>query len=62
MDRSIKITERNVYGETKFYPACDTSKVLCEVAGTKQVTPSMISILKANGFKIVVAPIASREI
>ena len=62
MDRSIKITERNVYGETKFYPACDTSKVLCEVAGTKQVTPSMISILKANGSKIVVAPVASREI
>lgn len=62
MDKTITITERNVYGETKFYPACDMSRLLCDVAGTKQVTPAMISRVKANGFRVVVAPTASREI
>ena len=62
MDKQISITERNIYGETKFYPACDTSRLLCEVAGTKQVTASIIAICKANGFRVTVAPVAPREI
>lgn len=62
MDKQISITERNVYGETRFYPACDTSRLLCEVAGTKQVTASIIAICKANGFRVTVAPVAPREI
>lgn len=62
MDKTISITERNVYGETKFYPACDMSRLLCDVAGTKQVTASMIACVKANGFRVIVAPVAPREI
>ena len=62
MDKQISITERNIYGETKFYPACDTSRLLCEVAKTKQVTASIIAICKANGFRVIVAPVTPREI
>lgn len=62
MDKQITITERNVYGETKYYPACDMSRLLCEVAGTKQVTRAMIATCKSNGFRVVVAPTQAREI
>ena len=62
MSKLITITERNIYGEIKFYPACETSRLLCDVAGTKQVTASIIAICKANGFRVVVAPTQAREI
>lgn len=55
MDKTITVKARNVYGAIKYYPACDTSRLLCEVAGTSQVTPAMITICKSNGFEITVA-------
>ena len=62
MEKTITITERNVYGETKYYPACDMSRLLCSIARTKQVTLPMIATCKENGFRVVVAPVAPREI
>lgn len=62
MEKTITITERNVYGNAAYYPSCDMSRLLCEIAGTKQVTRQMIATCKANGFRVIVAPTAPREI
>ena len=32
MEKAIAITERNVYGNIAYYPACDMSRLLCEIA------------------------------
>lgn len=62
MEKQITVTERNVYGNLCIYPACEMSKMLCEIAGTKQVTAAMIRTLKGNSFRIVVQPSQAREI
>jgi len=62
MDKTISISEKTIYGETKFYPACDKSRMFCELAGTKQVTNQIIKICKDNGYRVVVATVAAREI
>ena len=40
--RLMEITQKNVYGDIKNYPACDASRLFCQVAGTKTLTPWML--------------------
>lgn len=40
---------RNVYGADLLYPASDTAQMLCEIAGTKTLTPATMATLKAHG-------------
>ena len=48
----IKIKQREVYGVTKFYPACNISQCLVELLGQKVFTMQNIKKLEAIGFKI----------
>jgi len=43
------VEKRSVYGETKIYPICETSKVFAEIAGTKTLTPHTIDCIKRLG-------------
>lgn len=62
MSKTITVKARTIFGAIKYYPACDTSRLLCEIAGTEQVTPSMITICKSNGFEITVAATEARSL
>ena len=49
------ITKQSVYGTTKYYPACEISEALAEIAGTKTLTEQTIKSAKKIGitFEIV---------
>jgi hypothetical protein len=51
---NIQVEIKNVYGVRTVYPACDTSKLLARLAGTKTFTPSAIETIKALGYQIEV--------
>lgn len=52
MDKNLKVKVKDNYGVPAVYPDCDTSKMLCELAGTKTLTGNMLMILKRNGFTL----------
>jgi hypothetical protein len=62
MDKQLTLTEKTVYGQTAYYPACDLSRLLCAVANTKQFTQHIIQAAKTAGYTISVAPVASKTI
>lgn len=53
MTNTIAITLKNVYGETKAYPANDQAQRFANLLGTKTLTPSTIKQIEAMGFAIV---------
>ena len=40
--RTLKIVEKNVYGETRYYPACPDSEAFARIAGTKTLTKRVL--------------------
>jgi len=51
--RTIRITSKNVYGETKYYPACPYSESIARIAGTKTLTESTLREIRDNlGYEI----------
>lgn len=48
----IEVTVKNVYGENKVYPACDTSRKLADLIGTKTFTDRAIQQLRDLGYNI----------
>lgn len=51
-DHQIFVEQRDIYGSTKYYPACNDSKMLAQLAGTKTLTPEALHIIKRLGFII----------
>ncbi len=63
---AIKIRVDRVYGKVTIYPACERSKLLAEIAGTKTLTNYTLALAERMGFDIVEsasaeALIAARE-
>ncbi len=54
MEKKLQVIIKSVYGNDLIYPACDTSKLITELTGTKTLVPHQIKILKKNGFNIEV--------
>lgn len=52
---NITIEIKNVYGCDKFYPACDKSKLIAQLAGTKTLTRHNLNTIKALGYTVSVA-------
>jgi hypothetical protein len=50
----IKVEIRNVYGEQKVYPMCETAKDLAALTGCITLTPHAIQLIKKLGYKITV--------
>ena len=53
---NIIVEIKSVYGTTKIYPVCDTSKLLASIAGTKTLTDDTISKIKQLGYQINIKP------
>ena len=51
MKKELQVMVKNVYGNDLIYPACDTSKMITELTGTKTLVPHQIKILKKNGYR-----------
>jgi|GEM_PF-1649521 len=51
----IHIRLKDVYGETRAYPDCETSQIFARMLGTKTLTPHVLQHIKALGYEIAVA-------
>lgn len=52
MNTQILIELRDVYGETKAYPANDQAKLFAEMLGTKTLTHRNMCLIERLGFTI----------
>lgn len=48
----IKVTIRNVYGNVRVYPACDTSKAFTRLTNTATLGENDISTIKSLGYSV----------
>ena len=48
----ITVTVKTVYGETRVYPACETSALLAKLTGNKTLTVEAMKVIKALGYSI----------
>ena len=51
----ITVKRKTVYGNKTIYPVCDTAVCLTMLGDTKTITQRQIGIIKALGYKIVLA-------
>lgn len=52
MTKQIQIRIKNVYGTETIYPACETSELLAELAGTKTITRKALDTIKQLGYQV----------
>jgi len=58
MNKAIQVTVKDVYGARNIYPACETSKLLAKLAGTKTITAASLDVIKQLGYTVEVAQVA----
>lgn len=51
---TITIKAKSVYGEMKYYPACNNASVFARIAGTKTLTAETIRYIKELGYEVIV--------
>jgi hypothetical protein len=52
----IQVRMREVFGNETVYPVCETAKLFAKIAGTKTLSPTALSSIKALGYEIEVIP------
>ena len=50
--KNITIEVRDVYGQVKFYPTCDSAKLFADIAGTKTLTADALKKIEALGYVV----------
>lgn len=50
MTTTLKVTVKNVYGNDLIYPACEQSKLLCQLANAKTFTDHAYMLCKQLGY------------
>jgi hypothetical protein len=59
LTKEILIEVRDVYGQEKYYPACDVSRIFTRLTHTTTLTPVAIGHIKKLGYEV---KIKQREI
>lgn len=54
MNKTIKISVKNVYGRETLYPACREARFFCNLARTRTITEDMMRLIRAQGHRIEV--------
>lgn len=54
--KQIKLIVREVFGREVFYPACDLSRMICELTGQKSIDSEDLGILKRYGYSVELEP------
>jgi hypothetical protein len=57
----ILINLREVYGEVKAYPVCDTAKLFAQLAGTKTLTTQSLKLIAQLGYEVQCTPALTLE-
>lgn len=52
MNTTLKITIKSVYGKETIYPACEQSRRLADMVGTKTLTQDTVRQAIAMGFRV----------
>jgi len=52
--RTIFVDVRDVYGRETIYPACETSELLAQLAGTRTLTRAALRTIQALGYGVAV--------
>ena len=52
LNPKMTVMVREVYGVTKYYPHCDTSKLFASIAGTKTLTNHTLVFIEQLGYEI----------
>jgi ATP phosphoribosyltransferase len=50
--KNITVEVRDVYGQVKFYPTCDSAKLFADIAGTKTLTADALKKIEALGYVV----------
>ena len=53
--KNITVEVRDVYGQVKFYPTCDSAKLFADIAGTKTLTADALKKIEALGYAVTAA-------
>lgn len=59
---TINVVIKNQYGNDAVYPACETSKFFCDLAGKKTLSLHMITTIKEQGYRVMVQPVMAVEL
>lgn len=51
-NRILKIERRTNYGAESWYPACDDSKIIAAIAGTKTMTQTTLRLCHQLGYDL----------
>jgi len=51
-DKVIAVMVRDVYGRRTVYPVCWRAKIFAQIAGSKTLTPQVVSLIKDLGYLI----------
>lgn len=54
--KEIRVKSKNVYGNLLLYPNCETSQLFCDIAGTKTLSCSLVTLLVKRGYSIIEIP------
>ncbi len=57
LKNTIRISPKDVYGNTLYYPVCDKAKAFAKLTQTKTLTPEHLRIIRALGFTHEFEPI-----
>ena len=49
---NIEVEVRDVYGQTVFYPMCNTAKLFAQIAGTKTLTTDVLNKIRELGYSV----------
>jgi hypothetical protein len=52
MNLEITVLVKDIYGQRKFYPKCDKSKVFASIAGTTTLTESTLKNIVQLGYEV----------
>jgi hypothetical protein len=54
MNLEITVLVKDIYGQRKFYPKCDKSKVFASIAGTTTLTEATLRKIMELGYEVKV--------
>lgn len=60
--RELKVTLGHQYGQEVIHPACDDSRMFCQIAGTKTMTRQLVDQVKVLGYRVAVVPTQPKEL
>lgn len=59
---TLYLSQRNVYGNSMLYPACETSSLFARLLNVKTFNRAQIDGIKALGYRVLAAPLPAVDL